>query len=219
MMRTNNITILIADDHPMFRRGLKESIEEIERFQIVAECQNGAIALEKIRLLRPQITILDMEMPQMGGLDVALHLQREELHTGLIFLTVHDDEAMFRRAMDLGARGYILKEAVVNEIVQGIEVVADGDFYISPLLSSRLLQMTRNNDGNVASQAGLSNLTPAERRILKLIAEELSTDEIADKLCVSPRTVEHHRSNMNHKLGLSGSYALVRFALKNAKLL
>lgn len=218
-MIANNITILIADDHPMFRRGLKESIEEIERFQIVAECQNGAIALEKIRLLRPQITILDMEMPQMGGLEVAMHLQREELHTGVIFLTVHDDEAMFRRAMDLGARGYILKEAVVNEIVQGIEVVADGDFYISPLLSSRLLQMTRSNDGNGTAQAGLSSLTPAERRILKLIAEELSTDEIADRLCVSPRTIEHHRSNMNHKLGLSGSYSLVRFALKNAKLL
>jgi DNA-binding NarL/FixJ family response regulator len=219
MMLGNDITILIADDHPLFRRGLKESIEEIERFRIVAECQNGVIALEKIRALRPQVTILDMEMPQMGGLEVAMNMQREELHTGLIFLTVHDDEPMFRRAMELGARGYILKEAVVNEIVQGIEVVAGGDFYISPLLSSRLLQLTRKNDGAVDAQTGLSNLTPTERRILKLIAEELSTDDIADKLCISPRTVEHHRSNMNQKLGLSGSYSLVRFALKNAKLL
>ncbi len=219
MTTNSHITIVIADDHPLFRRGLRESIEEIERFQILAECQNGAIALEKVRTLRPHVTILDMEMPEMGGLEVAANLQREEIHTGLIFLTIHDDEAMFRRAMDLGARGYLLKEAVVNEIVQGIEVVAAGDFYISPLLSSRLLKVTRIEQAPVDPQTGLSRLTPTERRILSLIADELSTDAIADKLCISPRTVEHHRSNINHKLGLAGSYALVRFALKNRKLL
>ncbi len=218
MISGDYISIIIADDHPLFRRGLKESIEEIDRFRIIAECQNGAIALDKIRTLHPQVTILDMEMPEMGGLEVAANLQREEIATGLIFLTVHDDEGMFRRAMDLGARGYILKEAVVNEIVQGIEVVAAGEFYISPLLSSRLLKITRNTDGPVDPQTGLSQLTPTERRVLSLIAEELSTEAIADKLCISPRTVEHHRSNINHKLGLSGSYALVRFALKNRKL-
>ena len=219
MTTNSHITIVIADDHPLFRRGLRESIEEIERFQILAECQNGAIALEKVRTLRPHVTILDMEMPEMGGLEVAANLQREEIHTGLIFLTIHDDEAMFRRAMDLGARGYLLKEAVVNEIVQGIEVVAAGDFYISPLLSSRLLKVTRIEQAPVDPQTGLSRLTPTERRILSLIADELSTDAIADKLCISARTVEHQRSNINNKLCLAGSYALVRFALKNRKLL
>lgn len=213
------IGIIIADDHPLFRRGLREAIEEVERFRIVAECTNGGDALERIQSLQPDIAILDMQMPEMGGLEVAATLQKGKNATALVFLTVHDDQDMFHRAMELGARGYILKDAVVSEIVQGIDIVAAGEYYFSPQLSSRWMRENERLRNTVDAQTGLSRLTVAERRILSLIAEELTTEQIAEMLCISPRTVEHHRSNINHKLSLNGAYALVRFALKHRKYL
>lgn len=214
-----DIRIIIADDHPLFRRGLREAIEEVDRFSIVAECTNGGDALERIQTLQPDIAILDMQMPEMGGLEVAATLQKGKNTTALVFLTVHDDQDMFHRAMELGARGYILKDAVVSEIVQGIDIVAAGEYYFSPQLSSRWMRENERLRNTVDAQTGLSRLTVAERRILSLIAEELTTEQIAEMLCISPRTVEHHRSNINHKLALNGSYALVRFALKHRKYL
>ncbi len=213
------IGIIIADDHPLFRRVLREAIEEVERFRIVAECTNGGDALERIQSLQPDIAILDMQMPEMGGLEVAATLQKGKNATALVFLTVHDDQDMFHRAMELGARGYILKDAVVSEIVQGIDIVAAGEYYFSPQLSSRWMRENERLRNTVDAQTGLSRLTVAERRILSLIAEELTTEQIAEMLCISPRTVEHHRSNINHKLSLNGAYALVRFALKHRKYL
>jgi len=213
------ITLLIADDHPLFRRGLRDSIEEVEYINIVAECGNGTVALREIRTLKPDIAILDMEMPEMGGLDVAAVLMSEKTCTKIIFLTVHDDEAMFRRAMHLGAMGYVLKDSVVNEIVQAIEVVNGGDHYISPLMSARLRKDGSSLSKSSANEGPISRLTATERRVLALISDELSSEEIADKLCVSPRTVEHHRSNIKQKLELSGASSLLRFALKNRKYL
>lgn len=215
----SDINIIIADDHPLFRRGLREAIEEVERFHIVAECTNGSDALERIQSLLPDVAILDMQMPEMGGLEVASTLQKGKNTTALVFLTVHDDQDMFHRAMELGARGYILKDAVVSEIVQGIDIVAAGEYYFSPQLSSRWMRENERLRNTVDAQTGLSRLTVAERRILSLIAEELTTEQIAEMLCISPRTVEHHRSNINHKLSLNGAYALVRFALKHRKYL
>jgi DNA-binding NarL/FixJ family response regulator len=218
------ITILIADDHPMFRRGLRESIEEYPRFRIIAECADGNEALAQVRAHTPAVAVLDMQMPGMSGLEVAEALQRENHPTRVVFLTVHNDAAMFRRAQQLGASGYILKDAAVDEIAQGLDSAAAGETYCSPALTApvstlRPVDLTACDviaDDNAEIMELLRTLSPTERIVLSHVAEELSTDAIAERLFISPRTVDHHRSNIGRKLGLGReSYALVRFALKH----
>ncbi len=219
MRPVESITILVADDHPVFRRGMRDIIEEQEGYSVIGECSDGREALREIRERKPRIAILDLEMPVLGGLDVAAHVQKERLSTCIIILTAHDDAALFRRAMDLGAAAYILKDTAANEIVHGIEFVLRGEYYISPALSSLLVKNSPDLNGAVDARAGISRLTAAERRVLHLIADDRSTMEIAEELNISPRTVDRHRSNIAGKLGLSGSYALVRFALTHRNLL
>ena len=219
MSPADTITILVADDHPVFRRGMRDIIDEHDGFSVVGESSNGREALRTIKEKEPDVAILDLEMPVLSGLDVAARLQKERTATSIIFLTAHDNESLFRRAMDLGAAGYILKDTAANEIVRAIEMVLRGDYYISPALSSLLLKSSSRFDGPVDARTGISLLTATERRVLHLIARERSTSEIAEELSISSRTVDRHRANMNRKLGLSGSYALVRFALTHRNIL
>lgn len=210
------ISVLIADDHPVYRRGLRDIIEEDGRFAIVAECADGEEVLAAVSRLEPRIVILDIEMPRLSGLETASVLMKKANAPILLFLTMHDTGQMFERAMELGALGYILKDEAMIEIIQGIDAVLGGDRYCSPALAGRLTSAPPKGNGGTANvHLALSRLTPAERRVLRLIAENRSTEEIADALFISPRTVEGHRGNISHKLGLSGSYALVRFALQN----
>lgn len=214
-MNESQITVLIADDHPIFRKGLREILDEVERIHVVAECAEGESALASIRSLQPRIAILDLEMPLRSGLDVAAEVQREHLPTCIIMLTICDRIDIFDRAMGLGALGYILKDSAPLDLIHGIDTVLRGDYFISPSLAGHALRHSHAIDGAMELRLGLSLLTQMERRILHLIAENKSSTEIGESLNISPRTVDTHRSNINHKLGLKGSHALVRFALQN----
>jgi len=212
---TQPVPILIADDHPIFREGLREILEDEPRLRIAAECDDGETALEAIRALRPRIAVLDIEMPKLSGLDVAAAVQAERLPVGIIMLTIYDRMEIFNRAMDLGAQGYILKDCAPLDLVQAIEAVMRGDYFISSSLSGHVLRGRHNRDENADMRLGLSRLTLLERTVLRMVAENKSSVEIGEELHISPRTVETHRSNINHKLGLKGSFALVRFALEH----
>ncbi|MBR9975720.1 MAG: response regulator transcription factor [Bacteroidetes bacterium] len=209
------LTIVIADDHPVFRAGLRQIIERDATLRVLGEAGDGIAALDAIRNLQPKITLLDLHMPKMGGLDVAATVNRERLPVSLLVLTMFDDEEMFNEAMEYGVRGYILKDSAVLDIVRSIHAVAEGKYYISPALSRNQNGDNSFLDSDLEKRLRLNLLTPAEKRVLYHIADGRKSTEIADTLTISLRTVERHRENICHKLLLSGSYSLLRFALEH----
>lgn len=209
----DEIQILVADDHPVFRRGLAMMISTDKTLKVISEASNGKQALESIQKYQPDIAVLDVNMPEMTGFDVARELQNSSLATDIIFLTMHKDEGMFNTALDLGVKGYLLKESAVEDIVAGIKSVANGENFISPQLTSFLFQRSRRNNIFNQNEKNLSDLTAAERRVLKLIAEEKTSREVAEILFISVRTVERHRENICTKLNIHGSNALLKFAI------
>lgn len=214
---TDAVTVLIADDHPLFRKGLVEVLDPDPSFRIVGEAGDGDTALALVRRHQPDIALLDIEMPKMGGLEVAATIRREGLVTRVVMLTMYRDAGIFRQALDLGARGYVLKDSAAVEIVACLHTVASGRAYMSPELSQELLE--RRTERLEPAVAGLGDLTPSERRVLQLVASGLTTQEIAERLDNSPKTIENHRSHICQKLGLDGPQPLLRFALEHRNLL
>jgi DNA-binding NarL/FixJ family response regulator len=208
-------TILIADDHPIFRRGLRMVIESEPTLKVVAEADDGAAALEAIQMHQPDLIVLDVNMPQMTGFDVVRRLQIQRAKASIVFLTMHKDEEMFNAAMDLGVSGYILKDSAVTDIISCLKTVLKGEPYISPQLSAFLLNRSRRSAELNRQIPALERLTPTERRILKLIADYKTSKEIAEILCIHSRTVDNHRTNISNKLDLKGSHALLRFAAEH----
>lgn len=206
---SEQITILIADDHPIFRRGLRMVIENDPVLIVVSEVDDGEAAIKEIEALNPVVAVLDVDMPQADGLTVARTIQEKNLPTLPIFLTMHKDEAIFNAAIDADVKGFVIKDGAANDIVICIKEVAKGKRFFSHVLSEFLLNR-RNRE-----VSPLETLTVAERRVLRLIADGKSTKEIAEKLFISPRTVDHHRAHISAKLDLSGKNALLTYALNN----
>ncbi|MCK9410144.1 MAG: response regulator transcription factor [Bacteroidetes bacterium] len=217
--QSNETPILLADDHPLMRKGLKEMIEEEGGFKIIAETNNGESALALIEQHHPMIALLDIDMPKMNGLEVAEAVRKKKLQVRIIILTMYDTENMFSRAMELGVKGYVLKESAATEIVDALKNVREGKHYITPALSGLLVRRSERQEFHADEQFGLSQLTSSERKILKLISLDKSSKEIAEELFVSPRTVDTHRSNICQKLKLHGPTSLFKFAMDNKHLL
>jgi DNA-binding NarL/FixJ family response regulator len=206
------IRIVMADDHPVVRQGLRQMIETDARLKVVAEAGDGRVALEQIEQLQPEVALLDIDMPEIDGFSIARQIQKRNLPVNVVFLTIHDEEELFHAAMDLGVKGYVLKDSGVTEIIASILAVASGQAYISPSLSSYLIGRGARAAALAKKKPGLESLTSMERRILELIAEEKTSREIGAELFISHRTVETHRTNICRKLDLHGSLALIRFA-------
>jgi len=209
------IKILIADDHPIFRKGLKQIIEEEEIVSGIEEAEDGEAAFEKIKRTKPDIAILDINMPKMGGLDVARRIREQRLAVEVVFMTMYKDRQMFDEALQVGAKGYVLKTSAQTDIVECIKAVSRGESYISSALSGFIIERRRQAESLVEHKPSLSDLTHAELRIVRLIAESKSTKEIAAELFISYRTVENHRANICIKLNLHGNNALLKFALEH----
>ncbi|HMX30214.1 MAG TPA: response regulator transcription factor [Blastocatellia bacterium] len=209
----NEIRIVIADDHPIYREGLRRVIERDATLRVVAEAGDGEEAVTQIEACRPDVAVLDLDMPKLDGFGVARRLVERRLPAATIFLTMHKDEDAFNEAMNLGAKGYVIKDSAVTDIVLAIRAVAAGEDFISPQLSGYLLRRARRSAELTARKPSLNDLTSAERRVLRLIAENKTTKEIAAELFVSPRTVDHHRANICAKLDLHGINALLKFAI------
>jgi DNA-binding NarL/FixJ family response regulator len=209
------IKVVIVDDHPLFRRGLREVVEADARFDLIAEAGDGNTALQLIQEQKPDVAALDVNLPGLSGLEIARKLQGKRLPTRIIILTMYKDEETFNRAMDFGVKGFVLKENAVEDILNGIAAVAKGEHYLSPSISGYLVRRRSRSDALAAKKPGLEDLTKAERRILKLVAENKTSREIAAELFISTRTVEAHRANISAKLELSGSHSLLLFALEN----
>ena len=206
------LTILMADDHPMFRGGLRQIITAQRDLRLVHEAGDGEVALRIARELKPTVAILELDMPKLSGLEVAAVIQRERLPVHIIVLTMHREEDLCNEALDLGILGYVLKDSAADDILQGIRTVAAGRHYLSPSISGFLVNRNTRAESLRRAKPGLANLTPAEVGVLRLIAQSKTSKEIADELGLSTRTVENHRFNIGTKLDLHGVHSLVKFA-------
>ena len=209
------LSIVIADDHPIVRRGLCDVIASDAGLRLVGEAGNGEEALRLIEELRPDIAILDVHMPELDGLQVARKLVSDGCPVKVVLLTMHEDEDMLNAALNLGISAYVLKENAVEDLVRAVCTVAGGGTFISAKLSGLLLRRRAQAEALGREKPGLAALTPTERRILKLIAADKTSKEIADFLGCSVRTIDTHRQNMSIKLELSGSHSLLKFAYDN----
>ena len=215
---TEEIRILLADDYPVVRKGLKASIEDEPSLKVIAEAADGEEAIKLIGKHRPHLAILDIDMPKLDGLGVAKEITRLKLDTKIIFLSFHKDEDIFRAALAAGGKGYLLKDSAMEEIVVAIQTVNAGKVYMSSAIALQLLQGESSSEPTPENQL-TRDLTISERRILKLIAEGLSSKEIGNELSVHYRTVENHRTNICRKLNIEGANALLRFAVQHKEAL
>jgi DNA-binding NarL/FixJ family response regulator len=211
----DKVKVLIVDDHPLFRQGLRQVIEADPRFELVAEAGDGESALRLIQEKSPDVTVLDVNLPRLSGLEVARKIQQERTATQIVVLTMYKEEETFNRALDFGVKGFVLKENAVEDIRNALATVARGEHYLSPSISGYLVRRRTRAESLAAGKPGLENLTKAERRILTLIAEKKTSRQIAAELFISPRTVDAHRANISAKLDLRGSHSLLQFALEN----
>jgi DNA-binding NarL/FixJ family response regulator len=209
------IRVAIVDDHPLFRQGLRQAVEADPRLDLIGEAGDGLAGLQLILAEKPDIAVLDVNLPHLSGLEVARQLQAKRHPTRLIILTMYKEEETCNLALDLGVKGFVLKENAVPDILESLHVVAGGGHYLSPSISGYLVKRRHRAETLAARKPGLDDLTQAERRILKGIAEQKTSREIAAELFISPRTVEAHRANICAKLELRGSHSLLRFALEN----
>ena len=203
-------SVIIADDHPIFRRGLREVLATDRRFELVGEAKDGRQALELIRRHQPRLAVVDIAMPELDGLDVIALARCEADAPRFCVLTLYDDHAYFRRAFELGAHGYLLKEHAEDEVLHCLQALSRDERFVGQGIAWNPMTF----EGTATRSAPLS---PAERRVLALVAESLSSREIAQRLNLSVRTVENHRAHIGEKLGLRGAHALLRYAVTHQR--
>jgi two-component system, NarL family, response regulator DegU len=202
-------TAVVADDHPIFRKGLIDALKQIHDLDIIAEVSDGVEAYKNIIAKRPDVAILDIEMPGLTGIDVAKKVLGEKSETKFIVLTMHREKDFFNDAMNIGVMGYVLKDNAITELIDCVKKVIKGGKYVSPGIEKLLVR----NEGE-KHVPEIDKLTATERVILKLIAESKTSSEIAQLLFVSPHTVDNHRANIVKKIGLEGKNSLLKFALE-----
>ena len=211
-MKQREVKLLIVDDHPVFRRGLRQVIEENPLFRVVGEASDGEAAMKMIADLKPNIAVVDIDMPRLSGLEMVRALQKVKSPVTTVFLTMYNEEDMFNAALDLGVKAYVVKDSAADDILAALEKVDQGETFISPAISEMGKRRSNRVQELLLSKPQIEDLTSAERRILKFIAEDRTSKEIADLLKISVKTVENHRLNMCHKLNLHGSHSLLKFA-------
>ena len=214
-MNTDKIKIFIADDHPIFRGGLRHLIEIESHLEIVGEAKDGAEAIQRLLTCHADVALLDIDMPKASGFEVLTAVREKGMTVHFIFLTMHKDEQFLNAALDLGVKGFLVKDSAAEEVIDCIEAVVNGQEFISPQLTSFLLKRMRQTSPAKASQ--LDHLTPTERKVLRLIAEYKTNKEIAAELIMGVRTVEQHRLNISEKFNLKGRHALMKFATENVE--
>jgi DNA-binding NarL/FixJ family response regulator len=208
------IRVLLIDDHPIVRQGLRHLIDAEPDLNVVGEAGDTAVGATLLGELRPNVAIIDLNLPNPGSIDLVRFCRQLQPAVAPLILTMHREESTFRDALERGAAGYVLKENASSDVLLGIRAVAAGGMYLSPSIAGFLSRWRDSRDAH-ANPSRIDPLTPTERRVLRLIAANRTTKEIAHELCISPRTIDTHRAHISEKLGLRGAQALLRFALEN----
>lgn len=205
-------TIVVVDDHPMVRNGLRTTLNSEVGWEVVGEAADGNAALEIIAQCCPDVLVIDLQMPGMNGLEVLAKVREAAPDTVVILFSMHAEDAYVRRALTAGAAGYVLKDADAEDLVQAIKIALEGGRYLSAALTERAIRAYFSTDSARPVQDWSELLTARERQIFRLAIEGLSNQEIAVRLNISPRTAETHRSNFMRKLDLKNQAELLRYA-------
>jgi len=195
----NSVRILIVDDHTLFRDGVRAILKAVTDFEIVGEAATGEEAIDKVSTLAPDIILMDIQMPDMNGVEATKKILKEHPHMGIIILTMLEDDDSLFSALRAGARGYVLKGADKAEMVKSIRAVANGEALFGPAIANRLTRFFKN-PGGMTKQSAFPELTDREFEVLELIAKALNNQEIAEVLHISIKTVSNHISNIFNKL-------------------
>lgn len=214
MASGKKVRVLMADDHTMFREGVRLLLETRGGFEVVGEAATGKEAVELARSLRPDVIVMDIGMPDMNGLDATRLIQADNPSSRVLILTMHDTDEYFFSALDAGASGYVLKEAASNDLVNAIESVSRGGMFLYPSLATKLVEEYLRRVGSGEERSSYDALTPRERQVLQLIGDGRTNQEIAEKLGLSVHTVQTHRVHIMNKLGLHNRAQLVSYAAR-----
>ena len=210
------IRVLLADDHTIVRQGVRMCLEAMGDISVVAEAADGQEAVQLASQLRPDVAVVDLTMPRLNGVDAIRQIRRDLPSVEVVVLSVHDSEAYVVQALRAGAAGYVLKRNAATELAAAIRAAHEGQAYLHPSIARRVIDdyLSRIHASEDAVTEPHERLTPREREVLQLSAEGHSTRAIAGLLCLSTKTVEHHRASVMAKLGLHGQTELVKYAIR-----
>lgn len=206
----SSLRVLIADDHALIREGLRSCFQAAEHLELVGEARNGWEAVDKALELNPDIILMDIHMPELNGLEATQMILKHQPQIAILILSVYDRKEYVRQFIESGARGYLLKDSDLHQVLNAIEVISAGKAYFSPEISSQILVEAQRGQ----SAQGTQTLTRREREIAELIARGLTTRLIAEKIGVASSTVKRHRANLMRKLNLSSASEVTRYAIQ-----
>ncbi|HSO27282.1 MAG TPA: response regulator transcription factor [Anaerolineales bacterium] len=211
----SKIKLLLADDHAVVRSGLRMLVEAQPDMEIIAESENGRETIEKVLALRPDVVLMDIEMPGMNGIEATRNIKERAPETAVLALTMYEDDQYFFEMLKAGAAGYIPKRAAPDALVNAIRTVQRGEVFLYPSMAAYLVEdYLQRDEEPTDDDVDLADLTPREKEVLVLIAEGLTNSEISDKLTISVKTVDRHRENIMRKLNIHNRIDLVKYALK-----
>ena len=206
----------MADDHELMRRGIRGLLHAQRGWTVVGEAANGKEAVEKVRKLTPSLAILDIEMPELDGLETTRRIREEAPNTQILILTMHGSGQMVRRVLEAGAHGYVMKSDLPRQLVRAVKDVARGKLFLAPSVSEVVLEeFLKAGKESSRTQESKANLTPRQLQIVRLLAEGKGNKEIGVELGITTRTVESHRAKIMLKLGLHSLTELVHYAIRN----
>lgn len=203
------IKVMLADDHALIREGFRSLLGKNQMFEMVGEAENGRELMQLLSTANPDVILIDINMPQMSGLEVLEQIKKTRSEIKFIILTMHEEREYIKRALSLGAEGYLLKNVEKAELEKAIKTVHEGGKYFSPIITNILAEYVAKPTVGPAAE-----ITPREKEVLELVAQGFSTKQIADKLDISVRTVESHRINMLKKLEVSNTAELIRKSIQ-----
>jgi DNA-binding NarL/FixJ family response regulator len=207
------IRVVLADDHNLIRQGIRALLEEAKGIQVVGEADNGHDAVKLVEQLNPDVLLIDITMPRLNGLEAAERIRLQYLATRVLILSMSSDETLVRQALRNGARGYLVKQAAVDELLVALHAVNQGETYLSPAVSATIVNDLLSLPAG-ATAGGLARLSSREREVLQLIAEGMTSREIGELLTITVKTVEKHRSSLMSKLSVHDVAGLTRLAVK-----
>lgn len=209
------ISVIIADDHNLVRQGIRALLEKVSDIRVVGEASDGQQAIEMCVQLRPDVLVIDIVMPRVNGLQAVERLRSDNIPTRAVMLSMYSDETLIRQALTKGVKGYVLKQAVSEELLLAIRAAVRGETYLSPLVSSILVESAIQGRALGDEGDAFDHLSLREREVLQLLAEGHTNGEIATTLVLSERTIEKHRAALMEKLGYHNLAGLVRVAIKH----
>ena len=212
-MKKKLIEIVIADDHTIVRQGLRKLLEEEDSLKITGEAMNGREAVRIVRKLKPQIVIMDIAMPVLNGIEAARQIKQSTLKTKVIILSMHDHTRYIRELLSIGVSGYLLKNAVSNDIIKAINAAVKGETFLSPSISNRVIEDYVGMNQKTFQDELYNTLTNREREVFQMMVEGFTTKKISEILCLSPSTIKSHRSNIMEKLQMENISKLIQYAI------